>query len=63
MQFKIDENLHSDAADLLRQRGHDAPTVFAQGLRGQPDSDIASVCQQEARTIVALDLDFSDIRA
>jgi hypothetical protein len=28
MQFKIDENLHSDAADLLRQHGHDALTVY-----------------------------------
>ena len=27
MQFKIDENLHSDVADLLRQCGHDALTV------------------------------------
>ncbi len=33
MQFKIDENLHADAADLLRQHGHDALTVFEQGLR------------------------------
>jgi len=62
MQFKIDENLHSDAADLLRQHGHDALTVFDQGLRGHADGDIASVCQQESRTIVPLDLDFSDIR-
>jgi len=62
MQFKIDENLHSDAADLLSQHGHDALTVFDQGLRGHADGDIASVCQQESRAIVTLDLDFSDIR-
>jgi predicted nuclease of predicted toxin-antitoxin system len=62
MQFKIDENLHSDAADLLRQHGHDALTVFDQGLRGQADFDIANVCQQESRAIVTLDLAFSDIR-
>lgn len=62
MQFKIDENLHSDTADLLRQHGHDALTVFDQGLRGHADGDIASICQRESRTLVTLDLDFSDIR-
>lgn len=62
MQFKIDENLHSDAAELLRQHGHDALTVHEQGLRGGADSDIADVCRQEERAIVTLDLDFLDIR-
>ncbi|HUY31318.1 MAG TPA: DUF5615 family PIN-like protein [Pirellulales bacterium] len=34
MHFKTDENLHPKAADLLRQNGHDALTVYDQGLRG-----------------------------
>ena len=62
MQFKIDENLHSEAAELLRQHGHNAVRVFDQRLRGHADVHIASVCQQESRAIVTLDLDFSDIR-
>ena len=62
MLFKIDENLHSDAADLLRQHGHDALTVHEQGLQGGADSDIADVCRHEERAFVTLDLDFSDIR-
>ena len=62
MQFKIDENLHSDVADLLRQCGHDALTVVDQGLRGHSDGEIAGVCQREARALITLDLDFSDIR-
>ncbi len=62
MQFKIDENLHTDTAGLLRQHGHDVLTVFDQGLQGSLDTDVASICQQEARAIVTLDLDFSDIR-
>jgi predicted nuclease of predicted toxin-antitoxin system len=62
MKFKIDENLHSDTADLLRQHGHHAVTVFDQGLRGHADFDIANICQQESRAIVTLDLDFADIR-
>ena len=39
MLFKIDENLHCDAADLLNQHGHDAITVFDQGLRGHFDTE------------------------
>ncbi len=62
MKFKIDENLHSDAADLLKQHGYDARTVVDQGLRGHSDTDIARICRQESRIIVTLDLDFSDIR-
>ena len=62
MKFKIDENLHTDAAELLRQHGHDARTVYEQGLQGEADNDIASVCQQEQRVVLTLDLDFSGIR-
>ena len=62
MRFKLDENLHPDAAEMLRQCGHDAQTVYDQGLRGRTDPEIASVCQREARAVVTLDLDFSDIR-
>ena len=62
MKFKVDENLHSDAADLMRQYGHDAFTVREQGLRGSANADVAAVCKQEARALVTLDLDFSDIR-
>lgn len=63
MLFKIDENLHSDAVDVFRQHGHDAATVFDQGLRGELDMGIADVCRQENPAIVTLDLDFADIRA
>ena len=63
MLFKVDENLHTDVADLLRKAGHDALTVFDQGLRGHADGEIALVCREEQRAIVTLDLDFfSDIR-
>lgn len=62
MQFKFDENLHSDAAELFRQHGYDAATVFEQGLRGHDDSEVADACRREQRTLVTLDLDFADIR-
>lgn len=60
MLFKVDENLHSEVAELLRKAGHDALTVFDQGLRGH--AEIALVCRDEQRAIVTLNLDFSDIR-
>ena len=63
MEFKVDENLPVEVADLLRQVGYDAVTVFEQHLEGSPDSDMASVCQEEGRALITLDTDFADIRA
>ena len=63
MLLKVDENLNPDVADFLRQHGHDALSVYDQGLRGRPDGDIAAVCQRETRALITLDLDFADIRS
>ena len=63
MKFKTDENLPVEVVDLLRQAGHDALSVMDQQLAGHPDGDVAAVCQAEQRTLVTLDLDFSDIRS
>ena len=63
MRFKIDENLPVETAESLRQAGHDATTVPQQGLSGEPDDHIASICQEEALALVTLDTDFGDIRA
>jgi predicted nuclease of predicted toxin-antitoxin system len=62
MRFKIDENLHEDVAETLRQQGHNAETVIAEGLRGHADAEIAEIARREARAIVTLDLDFGNIR-
>lgn len=62
MQFKTDENIPAQVVDLLRAAGHDAQAVFDQSLGGRSDSEIASVCKQEGRTLITLDTDFSDIR-
>jgi predicted nuclease of predicted toxin-antitoxin system len=63
MDFKIDENLPLELAQLLRGAGYDAMTVTEQRLGGAPDADVASVCQHENRTLITLDVDFADIRA
>jgi len=62
MRFKIDENLHEEVAGALRAEGHDAQTVYDEGLRGRPDQDIATACRREQRVLVTLDLDFGNIR-
>jgi len=62
MQFKIDENLPAEAAELLTGAGYDAVTVLDQKLGGYPDGEISRVCQHEKRVVVTLDLGFSDIR-
>ena len=63
MRFKLDENLSPTIAGLLSWVGHDAATVAEQGLAGAEDLDIASVCLDEGRILVTLDLDFADVRA
>jgi predicted nuclease of predicted toxin-antitoxin system len=62
MRFKIDENLPYEVAEVLVRAGHDATTVLEQGLAGERDATVASVCQREKRAPVTLDIDFADIR-
>jgi predicted nuclease of predicted toxin-antitoxin system len=62
MRFKIDENLHDELAALFVAAGHDAHTVYDEGLRGSHDETIAERCRNEGRVLVTLDLDFADIR-
>jgi len=61
-RFKLDENLPRDAAVLLQQAGHDVHTALAEDLGGNPDPRVYGASQTEARILVTLDLDFSDIR-
>ena len=63
MKFKVDENLPVDAAQLLRESGHDVFTVLDQGLGGAKDQAIAQICRAEGRALVTLDVHFADIRS
>ena len=63
MRFKVDENLPIDVADLLTSAGHNALTVFDQRLVGEADNRILDICQEEERTLITLDIDFSDMRS
>jgi predicted nuclease of predicted toxin-antitoxin system len=61
MQFKIDENLPVEIAELLINAGHDAKTVNEQQLQGVRDPLLINICKSENRVLVSLDTDFSDI--
>ena len=63
MRFKVDENLHSEVATALTDRGHDAATVHLQRMTGADDRILADHCRLEGRALVTLDLDFADIRS
>ena len=63
MKLKIDENLPSGCADVLRGAGLDADTVADERLTGAEDFRIAERCRSEGRVLITLDLDFANIRA
>lgn len=59
----MDENLPAEIADMLRQAGHDAETVFDQDLSGCADSKIILMCASERRVLITLDIGFANVRA
>jgi predicted nuclease of predicted toxin-antitoxin system len=61
MQFKIDENLPAEIAELLLENGYDTKTVLQQELIGAKDEVLINICKQENRIFVTLDTDFADI--
>ena len=63
MKFKLDENMPTLAALVLREKEHDVHTVFDEALNGESDEKIAETCQRECRILLTLDTDFSGIRA
>jgi predicted nuclease of predicted toxin-antitoxin system len=63
MRFKVDENLPIEVVELLSEAGHGAVTVQEQQMRGSDDAEVATICREEERILVTLDLDFADIRS
>jgi predicted nuclease of predicted toxin-antitoxin system len=60
MRFKLDENLDPSFAGSLELAGHDVASVRGQNLGGCSDEVIRAVCVAENRTLITLDLDFSN---
>jgi len=63
VKFKLDENLSPSLSAMFTELGHDAHSVVQQSLGGQPDERVIDVCRREARVLITLDLDFSNILA
>jgi len=63
MRGKIDENMPTEAADLLRQAGWECDTVYDEALAGAEDPRLIDRCRAEGRVLFTTDLDFADIRA
>lgn len=61
MKVKLNENLVNQVIELLEEVGHDTTTVFGEHLGGAGDEELISVCQDESRVLVTLDLDFSNV--
>lgn len=61
MKFKLDENLGSRWAALLRAENHDVETVREEDLGGASDTRIYEAVLRERRCLITLDLDFSDV--
>ncbi|MCK4397011.1 DUF5615 family PIN-like protein [candidate division WOR-3 bacterium] len=62
MEFLIDEDLPRSVGNLLRRAGHEAIDVRDIGLRGAPDSEIASYAQSHNLCLLTGDTGFADIR-
>ncbi|KAF1085036.1 hypothetical protein SPSYN_01172 [Sporotomaculum syntrophicum] len=61
MKIKFDENLPIDVADVLAAAGHDAESVYSEGLEGIQDRELITICKKEQRILITLDYDFSNI--
>ncbi len=63
MKFKVDENLPTEYASILREAGFEADTVSDEKLSGAGDSVLSERCRAEDRVLMTLDLDFANVQA
>jgi hypothetical protein len=60
---KLDENVPDSVGAILRDAGHDVALARDQQLAGAADDHILAVATGEARVLVTLDRDFTNISA
>lgn len=63
MRFKVDENLPTELLDELRSAGHEAESVYDEGLVGASDPVILERSRAESRVLLTLDKGIGDIRS
>jgi predicted nuclease of predicted toxin-antitoxin system len=61
VKFKVDENLPLKVVEELRLCGYEVASVFDENLQGCDDGEIMGRCKVEARILITLDLDFSNV--
>lgn len=60
MKVKLDENLGTRGAAILRAAGHQVTTVAEEELSSADDRTLAEVCRSDRKCLVTLDLDFGN---
>ncbi len=60
MRLELGENLDRRLVEPLRVAGHDVDLVTGEGLGGADDPQVLSAATAAGRTLVTLDLDFSN---
>lgn len=55
MRFKLDENLPRECADDLVRLGHEADTVYGEGLVGADDTAVVQAARASGRILMTLD--------
>jgi predicted nuclease of predicted toxin-antitoxin system len=63
LKFKVDENLPTEYAPILREAGFEADTISDEKLSGAGDSVLSERCRAEDRVLMTLDLDFANVQA
>ena len=61
MKFKIDVNLPTELAFDLQNLGHEADTVFSEGLTGATDPVLIEAASKENRILLTLDKGLANI--
>jgi len=62
LKFKVDENLPTEYASILREAGFEADTVPDEKLSGAGDSVLSERCRAKDRVLMTLDLDFANVQ-
>lgn len=63
MKIKIDEHLPNELLVEFRNAGHEADSVFDEGLAGSPDDTLLDCASTAQRVLITLDKGIADIRS